>query len=122
MGTAASIKRADLVSISSRRRADHQHDVSRESGGAEGNRTPDLLNAIQALSQLSYGPVQCGLAWEGGDIAAWARAGNPLRGGEVGGGVEGSLRLGAQLVERDARRHLDQGQAVPAGMVDLQHA
>ena len=25
-------------------------------GGAEGNRTPDLLNAIQALSQLSYGP------------------------------------------------------------------
>ena len=25
--------------------------------GAEGNRTPDLLNAIQALSQLSYGPV-----------------------------------------------------------------
>jgi hypothetical protein len=26
-------------------------------GGAEGNRTPDLLNAIQALSQLSYGPA-----------------------------------------------------------------
>ncbi len=26
--------------------------------GAEGNRTPDLLNAIQALSQLSYGPYQ----------------------------------------------------------------
>ena len=25
-------------------------------GGAEGNRTPDLLKAIQALSQLSYGP------------------------------------------------------------------
>ena len=25
-------------------------------GGAEGNRTPDLLNAIQALSQLSYNP------------------------------------------------------------------
>ena len=25
--------------------------------GAEGNRTPDLLNAIQALSQLSYGPA-----------------------------------------------------------------
>ncbi len=24
--------------------------------GAAGNRTPDLLNAIQALSQLSYGP------------------------------------------------------------------
>lgn len=29
-------------------------------GGAEGNRTPDLLNAIQALSQLSYGPVSQG--------------------------------------------------------------
>ena len=25
--------------------------------GGEGNRTPDLLNAIQALSQLSYGPL-----------------------------------------------------------------
>ena len=25
--------------------------------GAEGNRTPDLLNAIQALSQLSYSPA-----------------------------------------------------------------
>ena len=24
--------------------------------GDEGNRTPDLLNAIQALSQLSYAP------------------------------------------------------------------
>src|SRR4051794_25575814 len=29
--------------------------VQRPSGG-EGNRTPDLLNAIQALSQLSYAP------------------------------------------------------------------
>ena len=26
-------------------------------GGAKGSRTPDLLNAIQALSQLSYGPA-----------------------------------------------------------------
>ena len=26
-------------------------------GGDEGDRTPDLLNAIQALSQLSYAPV-----------------------------------------------------------------
>ncbi len=25
-------------------------------GGAEGGRTPDLLNAIQAFSQLNYGP------------------------------------------------------------------
>ena len=26
-------------------------------GGAEGDRTPDLCNAIAALSQLSYGPT-----------------------------------------------------------------
>ena len=26
-------------------------------GGAEGDRTPDLMNAIHALSHLSYGPV-----------------------------------------------------------------
>jgi hypothetical protein len=31
-------------------------------GGAKGNRTPDLYNAIVALSQLSYGPeFSCGL-------------------------------------------------------------
>lgn len=35
----------------------NRFDVRRDfTGGAEGNRTPDLLNAIQALSQLSYGP------------------------------------------------------------------
>ena len=28
----------------------------RRVSGAEGSRTPDLLNAIQALSQLSYSP------------------------------------------------------------------
>ena len=33
----------------------------RPSGG-EGNRTPDLLNAIQALSQLSYAPGALGNA------------------------------------------------------------
>jgi hypothetical protein len=27
-----------------------------EDGGAEGDRTPDLRNAIATLSQLSYGP------------------------------------------------------------------
>jgi hypothetical protein len=26
-------------------------------GGAEGDRTPDLMNAIHALSQLSYSPI-----------------------------------------------------------------
>ena len=28
------------------------------SGGAEGNRTPDLRSAIAALSHLSYSPVE----------------------------------------------------------------
>ena len=27
-----------------------------KAGGARGSRTPDLVNAIHALSQLSYGP------------------------------------------------------------------
>ena len=30
------------------------------SGGDEGDRTPDLLTASQALSQLSYTPTYCG--------------------------------------------------------------
>ncbi len=29
-------------------------------GGAKGSRTPDLLHAMQALSQLSYGPIRVG--------------------------------------------------------------
>ena len=29
-------------------------------GGAEGDRTPDLMTASHALSQLSYGPISCG--------------------------------------------------------------
>ena len=29
-------------------------------GGAEGDRTPDLMTASHALSQLSYGPKVCG--------------------------------------------------------------
>src|SRR5512138_263582 len=33
----------------------------RRPSGGEGNRTPDLLNAIQALSQLSYAP---GALWK----------------------------------------------------------
>jgi hypothetical protein len=32
-----------------------------QDGGAEGVRTPDLLNAIQALYQLSYDPIQSGI-------------------------------------------------------------
>ena len=30
---------------------------AQKDGGAEGVRTPDLLNAIQALYQLSYDPI-----------------------------------------------------------------
>ena len=41
-------------------------------GGANRNRTDDLLNAIQALSQLSYGPPE-----RGRDIAAPLRLRNP---------------------------------------------
>jgi hypothetical protein len=33
----------------------------RAGSGGEGNRTPDLLNAIQALSQLSYAPERGGV-------------------------------------------------------------
>ena len=35
-----------------------QTDLWKSIGGAEQNRTVDLLNAIQALSQLSYDPIQ----------------------------------------------------------------
>ena len=33
------------------------HSRARPDDGGEGNRTPDLVNAIHALSQLSYAPV-----------------------------------------------------------------
>ena len=32
------------------------YDIRLKNGGAEEDRTPDLLRARQALSQLSYGP------------------------------------------------------------------
>src|SRR5262249_10278155 len=38
--------------------------VGGEAGGARGSRTPDLLNAIQALSQLRYGP-SLARRWDG---------------------------------------------------------
>jgi hypothetical protein len=41
-------------------------------GGAEGDRTPDLVNAIHALSQLSYGPIIVGKPVQ-------ACAGGPLK-------------------------------------------
>ena len=45
-------------------------DNDKSDGGAEGSRTPDLYNAIVALSQLSYGPMGLGAA---GDAAARSR-------------------------------------------------
>jgi hypothetical protein len=38
-------------------------DTHRLSGGAREDRTPDLLRAKQALSQLSYGPSIGGSGW-----------------------------------------------------------
>ena len=35
-----------------------ERDSPNSPGGAEGNRTPDLVIANDALSHLSYGPVQ----------------------------------------------------------------
>ena len=35
-----------------------ERNTEKGDGGAEGVRTPDLLNAIQALYQLSYDPIQ----------------------------------------------------------------
>ncbi len=41
-----------------RGKTDSRVGLNLRDGGAEGVRTPDLLNAIQALYQLSYDPVQ----------------------------------------------------------------
>ena len=41
------------------------HYYRAKNGGADGSRTHDLLNAIQALSQLSYGPTRGMLKAEG---------------------------------------------------------
>jgi hypothetical protein len=45
--------------IRGRQLENHTGQLSLDSvGGAERDRTVDLLNAIQALSQLSYGPTR----------------------------------------------------------------
>ena len=46
-----------------------------QDGGAEGVRTPDLLNAIQALYQLSYDPIRSGENVRSGRICQNAIAG-----------------------------------------------
>ena len=53
--------------------------------GDEGNRTPDLLNAIQALSQLSYAPVRCPVQRHSQETASLSR----------GIGVVKEIRAGA---------------------------
>ena len=37
--------------------------ILKEFGGAEGDRTPDLMTASHALSQLSYGPIRVDDGW-----------------------------------------------------------
>ena len=46
-------------------------------GGDEGDRTPDLLNAIQALSQLSYAPKDR-LSSQHVDYTTWQKEGQGL--------------------------------------------
>ena len=56
--------------------------ISAGFGGAKGSRTPDLLHAMQALSQLSYGPIEvAGLA------ARWRVS------TELVGSVQGKFRV-----------------------------
>jgi hypothetical protein len=50
-------------------RSAQSSDVTSRNGGAEGNRTPDLVIANDALSQLSYGPVS-GPPESAGDLGA----------------------------------------------------
>src|SRR6202453_1117606 len=65
----------------------------RKFGGARRNRTDDLFNAIEALSQLSYGPIYCFRRWRpsigsegrsdcGADVYAQKRAAHKARGDE----------------------------------------
>ena len=48
-------------------------------GGAEGIRTPDLLSAIQALSQLSYSPSGTSLSHNRGGMGPFSGGGDPER-------------------------------------------
>ena len=48
---------------------DNLHTIDAKSGGARRDRTADLLHAMQALSQLSYGPT-----WRRGKLPYGARS------------------------------------------------
>ena len=56
MAASPSVTHRPMAPLGRRRRRRGRYRRGR-SGGARGSRTPDLLNAIQALSQLSYGPA-----------------------------------------------------------------
>jgi hypothetical protein len=47
-------------------------DVLRENGGADRDRTDDILLAKQALSQLSYSPIPTSITKAGGEEKWWA--------------------------------------------------
>ena len=64
-------------------------------GGAKGDRTPDLLHAMQALSQLSYGPI----------LRLVSSATRSLSG--VRGEFKGKTRLGIIFSRRLLRRRPD---------------
>ena len=72
-------------------------------GGAKGGRTPDLLNAIQALSQLSYGPTggpDDGCAGRPRD----GRYRQGVRGVQAKSGARGQVRGGRDGTEKGAAR------------------
>ena len=52
----ASRRAAGPGHVGDRRAEPEAGSIESPRSGGEGNRTPDLLNAIQALSQLSYAP------------------------------------------------------------------
>ena len=66
---------------------------TREVGGARRDRTVDLLHAMQALSQLSYGPVR------GGEFSG-TRLGVSI--GPCNSGAEGEPHPGAGQSSRSA--------------------
>src|SRR5690606_36930241 len=74
-----------------------------KAGGARRSRTADLLNAIQALSQPSYGPIYAGSAerptWEDGSIGRLRRRpSDRSRAGDFGS----STRPGRAQVSRSS--------------------
>jgi hypothetical protein len=61
-------------------------------GGAEGGRTPDLLIANEALSQLSYGPAKCNRAAGGCECGPFTAQGRRSQGSPPGNRCDTALR------------------------------